>query len=157
MDTETVLPMWANALDVYNRHIETVPFGLVHSDTWPPNIICKKDKVMGLIDFDDCCFGARVIDVAVPAMEFCMFQTSELDEEILNALFAGYFTNGGGLLETEKELLIPVMIMCCCVWLVYNVIQAPMYENAHVYLRKLHTLQKYETKDMIIHAVDKFT
>lgn len=55
----------------YNNISQDLPQGAIHSDFKPENILFEKEKISGVIDFDNAYQGALVLDLACTIMWFC--------------------------------------------------------------------------------------
>lgn len=141
IDVHKITSQWERAREPFLRSGSKLRHGIIHADIWPPNVICDGERVVGLVDFDDCCYGATCIDVALALMEFSMFQDAYMDQELAVAFLGGYFRNGGTLSSLEEEFFINAMEMACAMWLVYEVIEAPSFVEGEVYLRRLDQLR----------------
>jgi homoserine kinase type II len=137
MDTGGVIPQWHRASEPLVSHNADLDSNVIHADIWPPNVICKGERVVGLVDFDDCLYGATFIDVAIAMLEFSMFQDFVVDEELAVAFFSGYFSHGGVLSALEEELIVNAIEMLYMIWLTYYAAQSPYFEEAEKYLHQL--------------------
>jgi len=156
MDVRNVIPQWERASEPFIRNSANLKSNFIHADIWPPNAICEGDKVVGLVDFDDCLYGATIIDVAIALMEFSMFQDVVMDEELAMAFLANYFRHGGTISPLEEKLIVDAMEMTCAMWLAYNVIQAPTFEEAEIYLRRLDLLHDGTFREKMCRDVQQF-
>jgi homoserine kinase type II len=140
MDISDVIPQWQRASEPFVSHDVALDSNVIHADIWPPNVICEGARAVGLVDFDDCLFGATFIDVAITLLEFAMFQDFVVDEELTVAFFAGYFRHGGRLSALEEGLIVNAIEIMYVIWLAYYVAQSPHFEEAEKYLRQLNLL-----------------
>ena len=65
----------SHALDIYNRHVESVaahlPWSLVHQDLHDDNVLATPDgRIAAIIDFDDMLVGWRVAEPAIASAYF---------------------------------------------------------------------------------------
>jgi Ser/Thr protein kinase RdoA (MazF antagonist) len=140
MDIGDVIPQWQRASEPFVSNYVELDSNVIHADIWPPNVICEGATVVGLVDFDDCLYGATFIDVAITLLEFSMFQDFVVDEELAVALLAGYFQHGGMLSALEEDLIVNAIEMMYVIWLAYYVSQSPYFEEAEKYLHRLNLL-----------------
>jgi Ser/Thr protein kinase RdoA (MazF antagonist) len=140
MDFGDVIPQWQRASEPLVGNDVELDSNVIHADIWPPNVICEGATVVGLVDFDDCLYGATFIDVAIALLEFSMFQDFVVDEELAVAFFSGYFRHGGMLSALEEELIVNAIEMLYVIWLAYYVAQSPYFEEAEKYLHQLNLL-----------------
>lgn len=146
LEIDHVQPYWNRAKQAFMMHDEELTSHIIHADTWPPNVLCEKNRVTGLLDFDDCCFGPTVFDVIVPMMEFSMFCGAELDPKLATAFFTGYFASGGKLSSLERSLIADGVELLCAMWFAYNIIQAPQINAAITYLNRLQNFRSMKRR-----------
>lgn len=115
--------------------------GLLHADTWPPNVICDAERVVGILDFDDCCYGPAIVDIAIPLQEFVIFQDAAMRNSLAVAFFSGFVDSNGVLPRAHLRLFVPAMEFMCAVWFAYNIIQSPLKEDAELYFNRLKLLK----------------
>lgn len=156
MDIRNVMPQWERASAPFVRNCADLNSNVIRADVWPPNVICEGEESVGLVDFDDCLHGATIIHVAIALMEFSMFQDIVMDEELAVAFLANYFRHGGRMSPLEEKLIADVMEMTCAMWLAYNVIQAPTFEEAEIYLRRLDLLHDDTFREKMSTDVRRF-
>lgn len=141
VDVGSVVTQWEQASGAFIKHAADLHSNIIHADIWPPNVICQEEEIAGLVDFDDCCWGATIIDVALSLMEFSMFQDIVLDEDLAVPFLVNYFRSGGTISPLEESLIVRAMEMACAMWFTYEAIEAPVFEEAEVYLRRLDMLR----------------
>ena len=96
-----------DALDqVAKLELPSIP---VHGDYWEGNLIVRGDKVVGVVDWDECTVDWRAIEIIDAA---CSFGRGENDYDF-NPVAANEFLNlyvqaGGEILEQEREALLPL-------------------------------------------------
>jgi hypothetical protein len=56
----------------------------------------------------------------------------------------------------EEKLIVDAMEMTCAMWLAYNVIQAPTFEEAEIYLRRLDLLHDDTFREKMSTDVGRF-
>lgn len=147
VDVDKVVDQWEYSERLFSKAGRTLRSSIIHADLWPPNVICNDGRVVGLIDFDDCCYGPSMIDVALACMEFSMFQGAKFDEELANAFFNNYFHCGGVISEIESKLMVTAMEMACALWLSYEAIEAPAFVEGEAYLHRLELFSDQKYKD----------
>ena len=140
MNVANVSRQWTNASEHFIKYSTSLDCSIISADIWPPNIKHIKSEVKALMDFDDCCYGAQIIDLGIALMSFSMIDNIKLDKRIATHLLTGYFEAGGKTTELEENLIVDAIEMASAMWLGYNVIQAPRYEQAEIYLIQLNML-----------------
>ena len=156
IDIRHVISQWERACQPFISNIADLDSNIIHADIWPPNVICERERVAGLIDFDDCCHGVTVIDLAIALMEFAMFHGVIMNERLAVSLLVNYFRQGGKLSPLEEELIVDAMEMTCAMWLAYNVIEAPTYEEAEIYSRRLEVLHDVNLRAKMCDNIMRF-
>jgi homoserine kinase type II len=156
MDAGNVMTQWERASEAFIKYAADLNSNIVHADIWPPNVICQGEDVAGLVDFDDCCFGATIIDVALSLMEFSMFQDIVLDEDLAVPFLANYFRSGGTISPLEERLIVNAMEMACAMWFTYEVIEAPVFEEAEIYLHRLELLRDKGFRKKMCIDIERF-
>ncbi len=66
-----------------------VPSGAIHSDLKPENCLFNKDKLTGVVDFDNSYFGPLIVDLANTTIWFCR-RGNELDISKSNRILKSY-------------------------------------------------------------------
>ncbi len=140
IDVESIVKQWHISSNIIEGHRKDLDYGIIHTDVWPPNIICKGDQVVGIVDFDDWACGPAVIDLAASLVEFPWFNSLDFNESFATELFRGYFLNGGKLSLLEQDLLIVGMELACASWLSCNALHRIQFEESEIYLKKLQLL-----------------
>lgn len=100
--------------------------------------------VLDRIDFDDCCWGATIVDISIALMELSMFKCTEMNAGIARSLIQGYLYGEKRISILEKSLILNAIEMTCAVWLGFNIAQAPHIEQANVNLQRLNLLRDRE-------------
>jgi homoserine kinase type II len=147
LDISNVQHQWDRASGAYLSNLDNLNQHIIHADIWPPNVICNGATVVGLIDFDDWCYGATIFDVCAPLIEFPMYNTLDFREDLATSFFQGYFAHGGTLSEVDESILLDCMEMACAIWLACNVIQNPVFAESEIYLRKLNLLRDVSSRE----------
>ena len=155
LDIGDVILQWQRASEPLVSHDAELDSNVIHADIWPPNVICEGETVVGLVDFDDCLYGATFIDVAITLLEFSMFQDFVVDEELAVAFFSGYFRHGGTLSALEEELIVNAIEMLYVIWLTYYAAQSPFFEEAEKYLHQLNLLSDAAFRGRLYAAVER--
>lgn len=111
LDIEKNLPASeTGALDEFHKivaHIKTLPkdqdsFGLIHFDAHPANMFATEDGQLTLFDFDDCCYGWYIYDIAMVLFYNVMNAWEDGNEAEYTRNFMTHFLNGY-LQETELD------------------------------------------------------
>lgn len=147
LDTDTVVPQWKRSSEEFMRYANELKTNIIHADIWPPNVICERGAIIGLIDFDDWCHGASIIDLCAALSEFPAFMTVTMNEGFALALIQGYLSNGGTITELEEHLIADGIEMVFATWFACNVIQNPNFSESEIYLRKLESLKDDASKE----------
>ena len=140
MNLKNVTAQWERSSKPFRDKASELDSNIIHADFWPPNLKVKEKRIVGIMDFDDCCYGATIIDFSIALMELSMFEGTEMDKNLAKQLINGYFDAGGKITDLEKALIVDAIEMTCAVWLGFNIVQAPRYEQADVYLQRLNKL-----------------
>lgn len=156
IDVRNVIPLWERASEPFIRHSSDLNSNVIHADIWPANVICEGEKVVGLIDFDDCLYGATIIDVAIALMEFSMFQKTVMDEELAMAFLTNFFRHGGMISSFEENLIVNAMEVTCAIWVGYYVMQEQTFEEGEIFLRRLNLLSESTYRQKIQDDVRRF-
>lgn len=151
----SVRSAWDHAARVLNEHWEDLNKNIIHADIWPTNVIVIANRVVGLIDFDDCLYGPTVLDVAIPLMEFSMFQDTTLRHDLAEAFLTGFFRSGGSITEIEEALLLSAMEMTCAMWVAYYAMQSPDFREGEVYLRRLDLFANSNYREKMVSDLHK--
>lgn len=136
IDVGRIISEWHLALMKFEDASETINFSVLHSDVWPPNLICASDKILGIVDFDDWCYGPSIIELCGPLVEFPM-TGNHINQDLGVALFRGYFAEGGLISSLEEQLIVYGMEMASISWLACNALHAVPFDESETYLRKI--------------------
>lgn len=115
---------------------ESTPHRFLHADVWPPNVLIENEQVSAIIDFDDSCYGPSILELAVPLIEFPMFMTTKVDDNLALALLQGYLSNGGVIDSSRISDLVTAMEIACIGWLACNAVQNPNFDETNIYAQK---------------------
>ncbi|MBN2500738.1 MAG: phosphotransferase [Anaerolineales bacterium] len=103
LDIEANLPATeSKALGEFHKiitHIKTLPkdpagFGLIHFDAHPGNMFATADGQLTLFDFDDCCYGWYIYDIAMVLFYNVMDAWEDGNEAEFTRNFMTHFLNG---------------------------------------------------------------
>lgn len=98
---------WSFALWRNTRgSLGSVPWQFIHGDAHDENVLVEGDRVVGLIDFGDCCYNPTVCDLAI-SLTYLMMRG---DDPLRTAgrMLAGY-RSVRPLSEAELDLLYPLV------------------------------------------------
>lgn len=137
VDVRPILKQWQNSIERLASYQAALKPTVIHSDLWPPNVLCVRDHVSGLVDFAECCYGAGFMDFAMALMEFSMYKSAILNEELAAAFFAGFFGQGGALSAPEQSLLVNTMEIACAFWWTWEELEGPVTDEGESYLQRL--------------------
>lgn len=85
------------------RFPATLPRGWTHQDIKPENTLVVRDRVSGILDFDNCYRGALLHDVTTTVMWWC-FPGHHCDVRLLEAFLNGY--DADRRLTTDEQRLL---------------------------------------------------
>ena len=74
----------------YRVDASVLPKGTIHTDLFRDNVLFEGDKLSGLLDFYDACFGSYIYDLAVVVNDWCRDGAGDLDEERYFSLVQAY-------------------------------------------------------------------
>ena len=154
-DVDQILEQWRKSNAVLAGQQGRLRRSVIHADLWPPNVLCVGDRVSGLLDFDNCCLGERFIDVAQALMEFSMYKSAALDEDLATAFLREFFRHGGTLSGVEQSLLVNAMEIGCANWWAWEMVDGPVSVEGEYYLRRLELLQVAASRDKLFEDVDR--
>jgi Ser/Thr protein kinase RdoA (MazF antagonist) len=154
IDTEIVSWQWQQASDKVSQYAHDLSIGVVHTDVWPPNVICQDDRIVGVVDFDDWAVGPTFIDSIACLTEFPWYNRLDFNPDFAYAFFEGYFSYGGQLSHLERALLIEVMEMTCASWLACNALHNMQLAESMIYLQKLELLRDQQRRKNLSNAIE---
>ncbi|MGQ0442770.1 MAG: homoserine kinase [Methylophilaceae bacterium] len=73
-----------------NFDLSALPHGVIHGDLFRDNVLFDGDHLGGFIDFYYACDDALAYDVAIAVNDWCLTETGEFDEPLLNAFMQAY-------------------------------------------------------------------
>jgi Ser/Thr protein kinase RdoA (MazF antagonist) len=81
--------------------------GPIHGDYYRRNLLCKSDRIVGVIDWDDCHIAPLMAEIAWSAWEFCKLSTGDdLSPERVRAYLDCYFEGDSPCPRAEATHLI---------------------------------------------------
>jgi len=89
-----------------NAALASVPWQFIHGDAHDENVLVEGDRVVGLIDFGDCCYNPTVCDLAICLTYLMMRGDDPL--RLANRILDGY-RSVRALSEAELDLLYPLI------------------------------------------------
>jgi Ser/Thr protein kinase RdoA (MazF antagonist) len=148
IDFGNVIPLWERASEPFTKYGSDLNVNVIHADIWPANVMCDGERVIALIDFGDCLFGAPMIDTAIALMEFSMYRDTEMDKDLALAFLTEYFRYGGSISALEETLIVNAMEMMCAIWVGSYVMQQQEFVEGRVVLRRVNLFSndKYRQK-----------
>lgn len=138
IDPQGVAAQWAEAILALERL--PLPSGVIHTDIWPPNIVCREGRVVAVVDFDDLAYGPSVIDLAAALAEFAIGANNGLDEARAYALVRGFCDAGGSLTLAEQAAIVPGVQASSSAWLACNALHQVSFSESVVYADRLQWL-----------------
>ncbi len=66
-----------------------LPFGVIHADLFPDNVLFLNNELIAVLDFEEACVDTLLLDIGVAIQGFC-FPDGTLDQVLMGALLAGY-------------------------------------------------------------------
>jgi len=148
-DMDSIFEQWERAKEAFISNRSNLRHSIIHSDVWPPNVICSGEAIAGIVDFDDWCYGATIIDVCAPLVEFPWFKSTTMNDELAVAFLSGYLEHGGTISEAEENLIIDGIEMSCVSWLSCNALHEVEFEESEIYMQKLELLQDNAYKEKL--------
>ena len=88
------------------KALSTVPWQFIHGDAHDENILVDEERVIGLIDFGDCCYNPAVSDLAI-CIAYLMMRTDD-PLQIAGIILEGY-QGVRPLSKAELDLLYPMV------------------------------------------------
>lgn len=155
MDISRVPKQWQRSTQKILNNFDSLNPTVIHSDFWPPNLKCKGEEIVGLMDFDDWTYGPAIFDLVVAFQECSMFGSAEVDEDIAINILKGYFENGGKMTGLERSVFPDAIELFCSLFLAYNIVQADTFDEAYVYLKRLHIMAEGESRANFRAQIDR--
>jgi len=104
---KSALLRWA--FDLFREHrpaLDSVPWQVIHGDAHDENILVEGDRVVGLIDFGDCCYNPTICDLAI-CLTYLMMRGDPM--RIARTITEAYGSIRP-LEEAERTLLYPLVV-----------------------------------------------
>lgn len=155
IDIDKIIDQWKTACSTLKSFNNTINYSVIHTDVWPPNILCKDEKVVGVVDFDDWAYGPILMDLSASLVEFPWFNCMDFNDDLAFELFKGYFKHGGRLTEQERLLLPIGMEMASASWLSCNALHRIQFEESEIYLEKLNLLRNPQARKELLKRIFK--
>ncbi len=70
--------------------LSSLPQAVIHGDCFPDNVLFKGETLSGLIDFDNACTDAALLDLSIAMQAWCFNQDQQADPEKTQALLKAY-------------------------------------------------------------------
>lgn len=67
-----------------------LPKGIIHADLFKDNALFDGDNLVGVIDFNDACYGTYLYDIAITVNAWCCNNEGQLVDDLVNAFFDQY-------------------------------------------------------------------
>ncbi|MAG78981.1 hypothetical protein CMI40_01245 [Candidatus Pacearchaeota archaeon] len=96
---------------------------IVHTDTNHNNLLFNKNKLIGILDFDNIKYAPRAIDVSYGIQQFCRTKKLRFSlDRKRTKLFLKEYEKISKLTDKEKKMLLPLMIkyQCLLFWWFYT-------------------------------------
>jgi aminoglycoside phosphotransferase (APT) family kinase protein len=100
-----VVPVWARNGDLWRRALEiyagsppATPYGLVHRDFHPGNVLWVGDKITGVIDWAETSWGPADLDVVHSRTNFAVLHSVDQAYE-----FSAAYASHGGMVDPDPE------------------------------------------------------
>ena len=88
-------------IDENKRALSSLPKGIIHADLFKDNVLCKNNKITGVLDFYLACYDTLLLDLAITVNDWCCYQ-NQLDLQKIKALVNAY-QQQRPLDESEKQ------------------------------------------------------
>ena len=85
-----------------NLDVSDLPTGVIHGDLFRDNVLFDGETLGGFIDFYYACNDVLAYDVAIAVNDWCLTDTGDFDEPLLNAFMQAY-TEVRPFNEAEKQ------------------------------------------------------
>jgi Ser/Thr protein kinase RdoA (MazF antagonist) len=145
-EVNAALELWPNIRSTLAEGVESVRAVPIHTDIWPPNVICWENQVTGIVDFDECSFGPSALDLCNALAEFPAFLSDKWDRGLVRAILEGYMALQGESLHEFEDTVVPAMQAACMYWLACNALHGVSYRESQVYVRKILALRELESQ-----------
>jgi len=146
--------------DVFNnmRNVKYTQKQLfVHADFDSSNVLFQKDKLVGIIDFDDTFYSPRIFDVSISIRDSCYTKSGKIDIKKLK-IFLKEYEKVSKLGKEEKEMIIPIILKANVDFFVWAYVEMKKEkENRKKYMEEMinSTKEIIENKERIYQAIIK--
>jgi homoserine kinase type II len=87
---------------------KNLPSGVIHADLFPDNVLFKKGKVSGLIDFYFSCNDFFIYDLCICINAWCFDEENKFKKDYFKNLLEGYQT----IRKLEEEEINAIPVLC---------------------------------------------
>ena len=137
IDVARILRQWEDIEASFLSFSAASVQSIVHTDIWPPNVICKGETIVGVVDFDDWAHGPIILDICAPLIEFALINHTDISPDLTLAILSGYLQHGGQIDLLKEDLIVCCMEMLCLSWLFCNALHKVSYSESETYMHKL--------------------
>lgn len=97
--------------DWYNNFMgrSDLPMGLMHGDYYRANILCDGDKILGVIDWDECNYGVLTRELAWATWEHCRTESGDNLDIGKTLLFLRAYHHKNRVLNTDYDAIVPLI------------------------------------------------
>jgi len=98
--------------DWYNQFMQgpDLPMGLMHGDYYRANILCQDDRILGVIDWDECNYGVLIREVAWATWEHCHTESGDnLDLPKAIQFLRAYAEQNSELKSVDHNAIVPLI------------------------------------------------
>ena len=129
----------------------------VHGDFDSSNVLFKKDKLVGIIDFDETFYSPKIFDVSISIRDSCYTKSGKIDIKKIK-IFMKEYEKVSKLTKEEKEAIIPIILKANVDFFVWAYVwMKKEKENRGKYMREMVVSTKniMENKGEIYKAILK--
>ena len=94
--------------DIKYKWPKNLPSGVIHADLFPDNVLFKKGKVSGLIDFYFSCNDFFIYDLCICINAWCFDEENKFKKDYFKNLLEGYQT----IRKLEEEEINAIPVLC---------------------------------------------
>jgi len=127
---------------------------IIHSNFSEQNMIFRKNKLVGFIDFEEWDLAPRLLDIAYTSKHAC-WDKEKIDKKLLS-MFVKEYSKHNKLTKKEIELL-PLFILydyCIAFWAFYNIMKKISEKQKHEFMEwaieRTKTIYEQYAKDLKI-------